>query len=576
MFFRRAALCLLLLAGTCSITRADENPGDWISDDAIIVVRVRQPKTTMAKVVSFVYSAAPMYTPLLLSNESDILEFTNEPLFKATDLDHDFWWAMFNDEAGEAVSAFIVRTRDDDEVINELNELIADDASESVLRHGRYVIIATAQPTLDHIQKRIDGQGTSWRESISPEQKKTFETGDLSVHVNTRHVYDIIRKNADDDVVAHKEFRNSLTQMLFNAYDEEAVLKFVSREILEKGADAIVGAAGVAISATVDHTGIETEILIDHDLDRENVKQKPHALSNFRVLHRMPPDRQCYVAGTAPIPSPAGWFLNVIDVDNHDDKDAPTLTEQGKIQRRLRKLKYGQWSAAFSLPTITSPEFRLDEVAEIENPQAHRLMNNNLAIIQTQFEEFREKRAYELLDGVEQFGDRTADVHRVTYKKNDEEEENEDTHAKIYGSNGLVSRCVYEDNLFVNTIGGGKQAMQEALQRTHATDIANLRPGLAATRAKLPENSSFILLLDAASAFASLTQLEWVVDVTNQEDELGEIVNLGIKMAKPTQSYSGVAFALEPEQARLNLYVPIEQLRANYRFFFMMFAGEFL
>ncbi|QDU42822.1 hypothetical protein Mal52_12900 [Symmachiella dynata] len=572
MFFRRAALCLLLLAGTCSITQADENPGDWFSDDAIIVVRVRQPKATMAKVVSFVYSAAPMYTPLLLSNESDILEFTNEPLFKATDLDHDFWWAMFNDEAGEAVSAFIVRTRDDDEVINELNELIADDASESVLRHGRYVIIATAQPTLDQIQKRIDGQGTSWRESISPEQKKTFETGDLSVHVNTRHVYDIVRKNADDDVVAHKEFRNSLTQMLFNAYDEEAVLKFVSREILEKGADAIVGAAGVAISATVDHTGIETEILIDHDLDRENVKQKPHALSNFQVLHRMPPDRQCYVAGTAPIPSPAGWFLNVIDVDNHDDKDAPTLTEQGKIQRRLRKLKYGQWSVAFSLPTITLPEFRLDEVAEIENPQAHRLMNNNLAIIQTQFKEFREKRAYELLDGVEQFGDRTADIHRITYKKSDEE--NEDTHAKIYGSNGLVSRCVYEGNLFVNTIGGGIQAMQEALQRTHATDIANLRPGLAATRTKLPENSSFILLLDAASVFASLTQLD--EGVANHEGKLGEIVDLGIKMAKPTQSFCGVAFALESEQARLNLYVPIEQLRTNSPFFFMMFAGEFL
>lgn len=554
MFFRRAAICLLLLAGTCSITQADENPGDWFPDDAIVVVRVRQPKATMAKVVSFVYSVAPLYAPLLLSSESDILDFTNNPLFKATDLDHDFWWAMFSDEAGEAVSAFILRTRDDDELFKELK---VEDAAECVLRHGEHVVIVTAKPTLDQIQKRIDGQGTSWRKSMSPEQRKTFETGDLSVYVNTRNVYANIRKNADDDAVAHREFRNFLTQMLFDAYDEEAILTFVSREILEKSAEAIVDAAGVTISATVDHTGIETEILIDHDLDQEKGKREPHALSNFQVLHRMPPDRQCYVAGTAPIPSPAGWFLNVIDVDSHDDKDAPTLTEQGKIQRRLRKLKYGQWSAAFSLPTITSPEFRLDEVAEIENPQAHRLMNNNLAIIQTHFKEFREKRAYELLDSVEQFGDRTADVHRVTYKKT--VEENADAHAKIYGRNGLVSRCVYDDNLFVNTIGGGKQAMQDALQRTHATDIPELPPGLAATSSKLPENGSFILLLDAASAFASLTQLE--TDVANHEGELGEIINTGIRMAEQQQSYCGVGLALERDRARLKVYIPITQAK---------------
>ncbi len=530
-------------------TLAGESPGEWYFDETAFVVRVRHPQEALANAIAFLHSVSPMYSEYLLSDESDYRELTAHPALDAIDLDQGIFWGGYFDEQGTAVYYAVLHTRDGEALLTALE---VEKQGLGVLRRDSEIVIASSPEVIDHLKKLRDGGGRSCVSLMSAEQRATFDTSDVAVFFNTKQVYTRIRRDVQTDEDARQELLN-LLEPLVEWYDEDFAGRVLRLETVLTGINAVIDSSSVVVGGSIDKSGLAVEVVLEHDADKQTRKRPEYPLSNFQALRRIPPDRQCYALGTAPFPVPAGWFLEVVELDDlRDDEDAPKLSAQGELVRRIGKLNFGPWAAAVSFPTAISGEFRLDAVAQIEKPQAYRLMNNNLAVVQSQFKAFREKRAYELLAGSEQYGAAAADVHRVTYKTTDDKKE--DYEAKLHGPDGLISRCLYDDNLFVNTVGGGQGAMEQALLRLRSQELPELPAELAATRLQLPTEGNFMLLVDTASILKSLMRLE--ANAGDDRGVFGEIARRGILLADRPKTYVGLAIVSTPARARAKFYLP--------------------
>lgn len=564
MIARRCAPFLLITLLTLSVVEAADDPGDWFPDDAVVVGRMKNPRTTVTKAVSLIHMASPLYSNLLLSDDFEF-GFTG---IDAIDLGQDIWWGAYWDEAGSLEAVGVLAAKDEKMFLKSL-DIEADQLS--IHRHQSRLIVASSEQIIERMKKRIAGEGASCLHSMSVEQRTVFESYDTSVFINIRQIYQSYLKDAAEGDAAKAKFVEDLAESIDLV--DDSIIKFVIRpETALRGLQAVAGAANVVIGGNIDKRAIELECSME-TAPAKDAKPAPDSKSaDFADLERMPPDRQIYVAGTPPFSCPAGWFLELIDFESHGgDEDKPVVAKKEDQLRRLGKLSFRRWSAAISLPTLISRELRLDMVTEVKQPEAYRLLNNNLAVTQAQFKEFRENRKYEYLPGGESYGESAVDIHRITCMK--KEAGNNETYIKLHGPQGMTSRCLYQDSLFVNTVGGGKPAMQSALRRLKSTDSDEFPEELLEVRRKLPEKANYLMLADLSALFSALMTLQ--IDAKPNPGVFAEIVLDGVAMASRSPSYFGIGLAVQPERTELKLYLPAEQLTSIVSSNFLFLGGIF-
>jgi hypothetical protein len=160
----------------------------------------------------------------------------------------------------------------------------------------------------------------------------------------------------------------------------------------------------------------------------------------------------------------------------------------------------------------------------------------------------------------EEFGDYTADhvIVEQTYDFGPNlppqlQQQMEQMQQMIYGPEGNLTRHVYLEDVYLQSLGGGRRAVEDVLERMESGESN----GSTEYRRELMDESNLILLVDVpglatgyTGAFSGMAGSPVPAPQLQPQPQ-----------APAGSSYVGLAAAAEPNGIRAKLHVPVEQIR---------------
>jgi hypothetical protein len=123
----------------------------------------------------------------------------------------------------------------------------------------------------------------------------------------------------------------------------------------------------------------------------------------------------------------------------------------------------------------------------------------------------------------------------------------------MYGPEGMTSRSVYLKDRVVQTTGGGKQAMTDALA---AVEKPATSSPVQAARAPLGAKANVVVLFDLSNTIAKIAELVVKAQVLPLPIDADQVKAL---QSKP--SYLGLSAGTEAQGLRVKTHVPVQQMQ---------------
>ncbi|MBI3864269.1 MAG: hypothetical protein HY290_20490 [Planctomycetia bacterium] len=208
----------------------------------------------------------------------------------------------------------------------------------------------------------------------------------------------------------------------------------------------------------------------------------------------------------------------------------------------------------------------------MDNPSKMRELAQKVIKAMEKVETQGIKQTYELKKDAEKYGKNSSDV--VTAKT-----ELEDPNAAafmerfmsmLFGPEGMTTRSVYLKDKVVQTVGGGKQAMTDALAAQEQKSATTKTPFQTA-RGKLAPKSNVVVMFDLANTAVKILELVAQAQVLPLPLDADQIKQL---QSKP--SYFGLSAGTEAQGLRVKTVVPVEQMQGFAKigmFFQQQFGG---
>jgi hypothetical protein len=130
----------------------------------------------------------------------------------------------------------------------------------------------------------------------------------------------------------------------------------------------------------------------------------------------------------------------------------------------------------------------------------------------------------------------------------------------LFGADGMVTRSVYLKDRVVQTMGGGKQAMTDALAAQDQKSSDSSKSTLQQTRGKLGTKANLVVLFDLTNTIAKIVDLivqSQLVPIPLDADQ--------VKGLQSKPSFFGISAATEPQGLRVKTLVPVEQMQGIAR-----------
>ncbi len=274
--------------------------------------------------------------------------------------------------------------------------------------------------------------------------------------------------------------------------------------------------------------------------------------SDFKALSQLPPDQPFYVGFLGDMQQLTQWSLDWT-------RQSLKLDEQQQqafnaIGETIQNIEYGEIAGTVGLGSTEGDGLVRATMIVAAAPTATvqalmRAYGETLGAITTS----NLRQVTITRPEAETYGQRTADLITVTQEFTGPQAPVQQAILEtLFGAAGMESRIVYLDDRYLQTTGGGREAMEVALKQLD-TSRDN---GLDAHRSALPSQGNFVLLADVASAI--IRTLRFVVrrasvPIALDTDLLDEI--------KTEASYIGFAASSVPDGLHCRTHLPLEQLR---------------
>jgi hypothetical protein len=143
--------------------------------------------------------------------------------------------------------------------------------------------------------------------------------------------------------------------------------------------------------------------------------------------------------------------------------------------------------------------------------------------------------------------------------------------AEMFGPEGIVTRSIYLKDRVIQTMGGGKAAMTDALAATEQK-TSSTKSAFQQSRGKLSAKSNLILLFDLPNALAKLLELVVQAQIVPLPIDVNQVQQL---QSKP--SYFGLSAGTEAQGLRVKTTIPVEQMQgvAKIGMFLQQLFGGF-
>jgi hypothetical protein len=216
--------------------------------------------------------------------------------------------------------------------------------------------------------------------------------------------------------------------------------------------------------------------------------------------------------------------------------------------------------SAFGLGDAEEGAVRSVTVTETDNPPKLRELSQKMTKALGSVETQGIKQTFTIKPDAEKYGKSSADLVTVTTEFDGAENPfiaamMQRVNATLFGPEGMTTRVVYLKDRVVQTLGGGKQAMTDALAAIEKPPETAKSP-LRETRTKLAPKANLLFLFDVTNTIAKI--LGMVVD--SQAVPL-PIDPEAVKDLQAKPSYLGLTAGTEPQSLRVRTHLPVEQMK---------------
>ncbi|MCA9114848.1 MAG: hypothetical protein KDA79_07145 [Planctomycetaceae bacterium] len=568
---RAALLAALLLAATLKPATAAENPLEALPQSAVLAIRIQKPDTLTDKIGKLVtkidselgkeYSQqAPLAKGMIISN----------PSLAGVDRRRDWWIAVFLREQGDPATVFAVPVADRDQMKEALGGGEQGGGGRfQFTDYDNWLLYSEDAGAISEIRARVAGRGDSLKATVKEKSLEMMDDSDVSLFVNVKSITGHYKIELDAAVEEIEATLDQLPEMSpqVEGLDLEPVFQMYG-EMFRNLVQGIRDSEAVTVGISVQSRGVVIEELLSvkggsatAELFHRNPPRK------LDLIRQLPPDQLMYMALGADMQGMMGWASQLTTAMVQDE------TKRTQLQQyfdELSLMKFGATASTFSLSTKAGGgAIRTSQLAEIEEPQKMRDLTRKMPEalagigsvagggqgveqeikLETDVEEYDSHKAD--LMTVRQTIDPQADPLGIARGMSE----------MLLGPEGSQTRLVYLDKLMVQTTGGGKPAMTEALKFAEgkATLDRQSAPEIDSTIRRALDESNLIVLFDVPKLVTDLFKL------VSQSGQLPLAVDpADIRKISSGKSWMGFSLATEQAGLRAKTWVPVEQIEGLY------------
>lgn len=534
-----------------------EGPLDLIPADASVVVRVKSPQATIAKVAGFVNSVQPGMGFVVQSQAAALGVGISNPTMGGVDLRNDWHIAVFTVKNAEPVVVFLVpATKGTEERtgVDQMKEAVGDQFT--FASKGNWVAYSMDEAVIELVEDCIDGAGDSI--ALGRRSNELFDAADISVHVNVGGIVDTYAEEIEAGEEQLDIALEGIGAQLPNTqgFDFTPIIEMygqMARGALRGVRDSDAFTLGVTIDS--DALVIEELLLVDKDSGSDKFLQS-HGTSDLTLLNSLPKDKLGYVAMHGDFTAMAQWGMEFAVKIMGDNDDAAGVKEKlATISAHMKEIEFGSAAWAFGLADADKGILQGYAISEASPAskvkELSRLMGEGYNIQVPGV-----KQEFSVEKDAEKYGDLSADVIRIKQEfdeQSDPLQMQKKLQELLYGENGIEQRVIVKDEKHVvQTFGGGRETMEELIAAANASAPAT---GTAAAKARagLMEKANLIGLIDLPNLAlkigrAALANEDLAAQAPVKKKDLEGIT--------VPASYIGFAVGTEAQGLRLRTQIP--------------------
>jgi hypothetical protein len=451
-----ASLAVIVTLFAAAPASAD-GPLDLIPSDAAIVVRLKSPEATIAKVGNFANQIQPGIGFLIQGQAPALGVAISNPTLGGVDLKNDWYVAAFPKKDGEPDVVFVVPATDSDA----MQEAVGPGFTYAV--KGDWVAYSMNPAATKKAQACIDGDAKSL--NLGRRAGGLFNENDISIFVNiaslTGTYADELEKAEEELARGLENFDESQAPPGVNAKGLRDMIQAFGKTALQAVRDADAFAAGVTFGEEA--LTIDELLLVKAGSDSSKFLAANPG-SEFALLGKVPQGELGYVALDMDMSGLIKWGLGLAVSIMDENKDASAQLE--RVANSLEDVEFGSAVTVFGLnPEGEDGILRTISVIEAKPASKLRSLTRELSKLGA-ISSSGIKQEITIEEDAETYGKYKADLVKVKQEFSPETDPlgiSQQMMDLFYGQEGATTRVVSTDSLMIQTAGGGQATMKAAL-----------------------------------------------------------------------------------------------------------------
>jgi hypothetical protein len=547
-FSLRPALAALLLCTLAAQLPAADSPLAAFDSNADVVIRLKSPQATIEKAAGMAAAADEKMAQQVRDNAPFIGVLISNPSLAGVDQEKDWYVVVHAHEDADPSVVFVIPATD-----AEAQQAGISAKMTKFARDG-WVFYGEDKAAIEALQSQTSPPSASITSEIDEDSQAVFDAGDLSIFLNVDHLTEVYKDQLDE---ASGQFAQQLNR-------QAGVLQMVPGLDLQGtieggttgGADIIKDTRSLTTALSFSENGLHIETFAHFKEDSKTAEAiADHPGHPLKTIGQLPPGAVLYFGLSSSLSQGVEQGLaSSASIAEPTDEQQKQLKE---LEEKLKGVEYKSFALALGLGHRETGLLRIASITEASPTAPVREFKQaagDLMDAELEGQGIKQEADYEA--DAEQAGDQSIDVLTVTTTVDPNVNPFFGSIIKqiqglLLGPEGMVSRFSYWDDKYLYTLGGGADAMQEAVEAVDSTESN----GTTEFREGLIEEPNVVALLDVQRiAYRALK-------AAAETPELGIPADPALANSEePAPSYVGFSLVTEPHALRTKTQVPSKQL----------------
>jgi hypothetical protein len=552
----RKSLLLFALGVVCAFAPSSTQaaPLDAIPDSASVVIRLKSPEATIRSVVGLVNQLNPQWGALVEMQSQGLGMLISNPAMAGVDRSKDWWVVVFTTADAEPGIVFMVPTTDADAMKGAVG------SSYQSVDHENHVLYSQDGPALDQVKALIGGTGQAIATVIDAESQSVLDRGDLSAFANVAQLAKTYAAQLDQAELMVDQALGQISQAApeVDGMNMEAVFDMYG-ELAHALIQMVRDSTGYSVAVTINQDAVifEEYLRVVKGSAVDGFFQI-HTTADLALMDKLPANQPMYFGAHGDMKSLAEWGASMMTTMYEGNDDMQKAIES--FIASMGDMTWGSYVGSASAGTLQEGLLQMIIAIEIDPIDKAREQFRDVMKGMGSMQAGPVKQEYTIEIDAEKSGDHSVDIMTMKQEITDPSLDPMGIQKKMieamYGPGGMKARLAYLPGLLVETVGGGKPAMDDALKLLADSASAASNEAVGTARQQMMPKANMVFLLDLIGLMK---------DVVKVASESGQVpIPLPPDLMDGIESgtsYIGFAIGTEPQAARMKAVVPVSQIK---------------